>query len=240
MKYIIYLRVSTDKQDVRTQEQECLRYIKSKENGKPFEHVIFSDPDVSSRIKMSKREGLMAMLNSLRKGQQVVVYKLDRLSRDVIEMVTIYRMIKDRKCGIHSLNDSNCDDEFTIGLMGVLAQKERSDISMRIKSKLSAKKERSELISRHTPYGFELSEDGIHLKPQSQEQMALAHMSEWFDEGKSFRSIAKELTLSGYMNREGRPFQHMSIYRIRSRTGRTRSSDQFLEDSEVPLSRSIG
>lgn len=237
MKYIIYLRVSTDLQDVRTQELECIRYINSKVNGKPFNYVVFSDPDTSSGIKMHKRLGLMDMLNAIRQGDEVVVYKLDRLCRDQVEMPTIYRMITGKKASLHSLHDPYCD-EFTVGLMGVLAQREKDVIKTRVKSKLNAKRERGERISRHAPYGFELHSDGIHLKKQSAEQSALLRMCQWFDEGKSFRSIAKELTSLGYMNREGKPFQHNSIYRILLRTGRTRSSDQLPEDSEALLSHS--
>lgn len=226
VKYVIYLRVSTDEQDTRTQEQECLRYIKSLSKGEAFEHVIFADPDTSSRVKMSKRLGLMQMLESLKKGNEVVVYKLDRLSRDVIEMVTIYRMIKERKCRIHSLNDSNADDEFTIGLMGVLAQKERTDICLRIKSKMTAKKERNERVSRHLPYGYDLHEDNIHLIPNHVEQLALSLMIQWFDEGMSYRLIAKTLNNLEYKNRVGKPFQHMSIWQILSRTDKTKLMDQ--------------
>ena len=217
MKYVIYSRVSTDIQDVRTQDQECLKYIQVKENGKPFKYEIFSDPDVSSRIKMDKREGLMDMLNSLQKGDHVVVYKLDRLSRDVIEMVSIYRLIKENKCSIFSLNDSNADDEFMIGLMGVLAQKERSDISMRIKSKLKAKKDRLERVSRHLPYGFSLDKDGIHLIKNEEEFAILEKMSQLIEVGNSYRVAAKLLQQEGVLNREGHPFQHSAIHQILKR-----------------------
>lgn len=248
MKYVIYLRVSTDDQDVRTQEQEIMRYVSNLEKGKQVQVNMFVDEDVSTGKKMSKRPQLMAMLASLQKGQHVVVYKLDRLSRDVIEMVTIYRQIKAADCYIHSLHDSNADDEFMIGLMGVLAQKERSDIRLRIQSKMNAKKERNERCSRHVPYGYKLDmvnlikiknqhDSGWSLKPgllveEPVEQMVLLHAKELLALGNSYRRIANILTQSGYRNRVGKPFQHMSLYRILCRTGETKSEDQFHEDLE--------
>jgi DNA invertase Pin-like site-specific DNA recombinase len=249
MKYVIYQRVSTDLQDVETQQKECLNYIKQKEKEKSFEYNIFEDPEMSSRVKMSNRTGLMEFLKFLTAGYHVVVYKLDRLSRDVVEMVTIYRMIKDKKCTIYSLNDPDCDNEFIIGLMGVLAQKERKDISDRTKAALRNKRSKNERIGT-VPYGYTLcpdklieikNKDGdVELKPglllfAPSEQEALVQMCQYFDEGKSYRQIAQILTNQGYRNREGNPFQHMSIYRILCRTGRTRSSDQPREAREFQM-----
>lgn len=252
MKYVVYLRVSTDMQDIRTQEQQILTYVNNLEKGKQPQIKMFVDEDVSTGKKMAKRPQLMAMLESLKKDQHVIVFKLDRLSRDVIEMVTIYRQIKAAGCYIHSLNDSNADDEFMIGLMGVLAQKERSDIRMRIKSKMDAKRERNERISRNLPYGYTLDmvnliqvknqhDSGWTLKPgllvpELTEQLVLAQMKSLLAEGNSYRRIASILTSLGYMNRVGKPFQHMSIYRILSRTEDAMLQDQPHEELEYAAS----
>jgi len=56
-------------------------------------------------------------------------------------------------------------------------------------------------------------------------------MCQLSEEGMSYQSIATILTQLGYKNREGKPFQKMSIYRILSRIGHTRSSDQLQEES---------
>jgi len=249
MKYVIYQRVSTDLQEVETQQKECLNYIKQKEKGNSFECKTFSDPEMSSRVKMKNRTALIQFLEFLSPGDRVVVYKLDRFSRDVVEMVTIYRMIKDKKCTIFSLNDPDCDNEFIIGLMGVLAQKERKDISDRTKAALRNKKSKNERTGT-VPYGFTLCKDKlieiknkdgeVELKPgllllAPTEQEVLAQMCQYFDAGKSYRQIAQILTNQGYMNREGKPFQHMSIYRILCRTGRTRSLDQPQEVREFQM-----
>ncbi len=251
MKYVIYQRVSTDTQEVETQQRECLNYIKTKEKGASFEYNIYSDPDTSSfRVKMSKRKGLMEFLNDLRPGNHVVVYKLDRLSRDIIEMVTIYRMIKDKKCAIYSLNDPDCDNEFMVGLMGVVAQKERKDTSDRTKSHLRQKKEQKER-SGTVPYGYTIDphklvwvngmdEHGRKTKVQKlgaliedpSEQLILAQMIDLFDQGCSYRQIGHRLKAMGYKNRKGNPFQHNSIYMILCRLGHTRSLDQPLEEIE--------
>ena len=190
MKYMIYQRVSTDSQQVATQQNECLNYIKSIESGKNFKYNIFSDPETSSSVKMHKRKGLQEFLSSLKEGHKVVVFKLDRLSRDVVEMVTIYRKIKEKKCSIFSLHDPDCDNEFIVGLMGVLAQKEKKDISDRTKASLRLKKQRGER-SGTLPFGYGLcSETLIAIKTsQGDVEMKKGKLVEDLDEQKTLKSI---------------------------------------------------
>jgi DNA invertase Pin-like site-specific DNA recombinase len=246
MKYVIYQRVSTDDQCINTQKNECLNYIKTKHPGESFKYSVYSDPDTSSKIKMSKRKGLQEFLNSLKSGHNVIVYKLDRLSRDIIEMVTIYRMIKEKGCTLYSLNDPDCDNEFIIGLMGVLAQKERKDISDRTKAHLRAKKEKNEKIGT-IPYGYTVCPDNLirfknsdnqiayrpgNLIPLNSEQEVLDIMSQLFDQGLSYRGIAKALTCQGHKNRKGNPFQPTSIFRILVRIGKARFRGQSQSETE--------
>lgn len=230
MKYLIYLRVSTDEQDVKTQEDLCISRAKS---SGCTDYQIFSDPDMSSRIKMDKRTGLQALLAALKPGMNVLVYKLDRLSRDVIEMITIYRMIKAKKCFIESLNDSNADDEFMMNLWGALAQKERSDISVRTKAKLAHKKKKGELTGT-APYGYKVGDDGVKLVPNEHEQKGLNLMFTWFEQKLSFREITRALEEAGHFNRKGEPFQLNSVYRIITRSNNSRSQGQpHLELAQV-------
>lgn len=247
MKYLIYLRVSTDEQDVETQERLCLEKIKQLHPKGDCSFQIFSDPDMSSGVALEKRVELQKMLNMIKKGNTVLVYKLDRLSRDVIEMVTIYRQIVNKcEAKVLSLNDPH-SDEFSVGLMGLIAQRERDTIRKRTKDKLATKKEKGERYSRYLPYGYGMHEtklvpvkvgkEIIHkrgvLVPIAEEQSALALMQELFAEGKSYQMIASALTERGYMNREGQPFQKMSIYRILSRTKDTMSLDQLPSEREA-------
>lgn len=251
MKYLIYLRVSTDKQEVETQMRMCKERIEKIHPNGDFTIQIFNDPDLSSGVAFEKRTELQNMLKSIKKGNTVLVYKLDRLSRDVIEMVSIYRHIVN-KCGakVISLNDPH-DDEFSVGLMGLIAQKERDNIRMRTKDNLATKKKKGERYSGQLPYGYTLHEtklvpvkvgkDIVHklgvLVPKAEEQEVLARMYQLSEEGNSFRQIAKILNDQGCRNREGKPFQHMSIYRILSRKENTMSSDQLLEEKELATYR---
>lgn len=234
MKYLIYLRVSTEEQDVRTQLAMCIDRMDKIHPKKDYSYEVFTDDGVSSRLKLEKRPALCAMLAKVEKGVTVMVYKLDRLSRDILEMIGMYRNFIDKGAKIISLNDPH-DDEFTVGLMGLLAQKERDTISVRTRDKLANKRKNAERYSRHLPYGYEMHptkmvpvKDGNRtvvklgaLVPISKEQEALLWMGKLSAEGMSYQQIADNLTNQGYMNREGKPFHKMSIYRILNRTKQT-------------------
>jgi len=237
MKYAIYQRVSTGDQEIDTQTPPCLEWIEKHRGPSDITIVIYSDDNVSSGKKMNKRPALMEMLDELQRGDMVVVFKLDRLSRDIIEMVTIHRMIKEKGASIHSLNDSNADNSFMMGLMGLLAQKEKDDIKLRIHARHNAKKLKGERLSGIIPYGYRLDTETliavkkrggsvVHkpglLLPVAEEQEVISHMCNLFDEGKTLRDIALELTRMGYSTRDGRQFLPMTLSRILARTGRTR------------------
>lgn len=240
MKYLIYLRVSSEKQEIETQNRICLEYIKKKENTKDFEYEIFSDPDTSSGKSMCKRLGLQQLLNTMQKGQTVLVYKLDRLSRDVIEMITIYRKIKDKGIDIIAINDPYTD-EFTVGLMGLVAQKERDNIRKRTKDSIQTKKQKGERYSLHAPYGFKFHDSkkiaikvgseyvlktGV-LVEDTEEQNIINVMRDLHVMGNSYHEISMMLKSQGYMSRAGKVFPKMSIYRILKRTALATSEDQL-------------
>jgi len=238
--------VSTHKQDTETQRRECLEYLDRKYPSGGYIYTIYDEGDLTSQLPMNKRPELIRMLDDVTPKSTVLVYELDRLARDVLEVVAIYREItKDKKAFVHSLNDASCD-ELTVTIMGAIAQKQRERTQGKTKDKLSTKRKKGERYSRFLPYGYGLHETklvpirvgheivmkrGI-LVPIFEEQQALSLMKQFFAAGMSYHSIARSLTELGYKNREGNPFQKMSIYRILSRIEQTKLEDQLQEEKE--------
>lgn len=245
MKYLIYSRVSTEKQDTETQLRMCLEYIEKKHPNGKFTYKIFDEGDLTSQKPMSKRPLLMQMLEEVKKGDTVIVYELDRLARDVLEQVSIYRTIVQKKLAqLFSLND-NCD-EMTVTIMGAIAQRTRERIQGKTKDKLETKKKNGERYSRYLPYGYALHETklipirvgekivmkrGI-LVPIHEEQEVLKRMIDYNQMGLSYQKICNILTLEGSMNREGNEFHSMSIHRILKRHQKIeQDSSQNLQQS---------
>ncbi len=249
MKYIIYLRVSTQKQDERPQLSRCLEHLRFVHNGE-FQYMVCTDK-ISSRKKFEKREGLQTALNSIREGDILVGMRLDRLARSLSETARIIDILDNRKADVIMVDQPGIKNKVILGTMAGMAEEEVKMIRKRITEKLDDKRSRGERISRYIPYGFKLDMDNLiaiknqndsgwtmkpgALLPEPNEQMVLVLMSQLFDMGMSYEKIAQTLASQGYMNRSGKPFQKMSIFRILRRTGRTMSSDQPQEETKFQL-----
>lgn len=247
MKYLIYLRVSTDQQDTDTQLDHCLRFIKQKDKS-DFKYLVFRD-QISSRNALINRDGGKEMLSVLSSGDVIVSMRLDRLSRKLYETTQLIDILDKAGVEIMLVDQPGITNKIMLGLYAGMAEEELKLLKKRVREKLHSKKNRGERYSGLLPYGYGLHEtrlipirDGEKvvmkrgvLVPIYEEQQAISQMLKYFEQGMSYQSIAQALDSQGYKNRQGNPFQKMSIYRILSRIVRTRSSDQPQEVRELQL-----
>jgi DNA invertase Pin-like site-specific DNA recombinase len=94
----------------------------------------------------SDRPQLNAMLNHIRKGDTVVVWKLDRLGRSIKDLIRLVSMFEEDGVGFRSIQD-NIDTTTPTGklifhLFAALAEFERDIISQRTKAGLEAARAR--------------------------------------------------------------------------------------------------
>ncbi|WP_242637635.1 recombinase family protein [Desulfobacter hydrogenophilus] len=134
-RIIGYARISTGDQNLQSQVHELNSYN--------CVHVFF---DIASGAK-SKRPGLEECLQSLKKGDTLVVWRLDRLGRSLPHLVTIINDLKSRGIGFKSLHDGVIDTtsasgELVFNIFAALSQFERELIRERTKSGLSAARSR--------------------------------------------------------------------------------------------------
>ncbi len=256
MKYLIYLRVSTKDQDEEMQLDHCLKFIKQRGDVN-FQYEVYRDKITSKKplFKVIKnrdkteiitipRPGAKAMVDRINKGDIVIAMRLDRLCRKSSETSRLIDKLDELQAEILLVTQPGIKNKILLGVYAGMAEEEVKTLRSRVKEKLESKKMRNERYSRFLPYGYGLHEtklvpikvgDEIVMKrgvlvPIYEEQEVLTRMSQLSDEGMSHQTIAKALTQLGYRNREGKPFQKMSIYRILSRIKQTRSSDQLLKE----------
>src|ERR1700680_864265 len=125
-----YARVSTDDQDTATQvaalkSAGCERIYKEKASGGRWE-----------------RPELHRLLDQLRKGDVLVVWKLDRLSRSLRDVLIIMERLADAKAGFRSLTEA-IDTTTPAGRMmmqmvGAFAEFERAMLRERTRAGLDA------------------------------------------------------------------------------------------------------
>lgn len=103
----IYVRVSTGKQADRDsipfQIQECSNYVKHFLKTENFE--VFKDAGRSG--KNTHRPEYQRMIEKVKSGMisHVVVYKIDRISRNLVDFSIMYNDFKEHKVAFISLNE---------------------------------------------------------------------------------------------------------------------------------------
>lgn len=202
-KAVGYIRVSTTEQAIEgisldMQKAKIRAYCVLE--GLELTEII---EDAGKSGKSLQREGIQR-LTTLIKGRAidaVIVYKLDRLSRRVIDTLTLIEAIERHCVTFHSLNEKidtgTAMGRFFLNITASLAQMERDLISERTKDALQMKIANNERAGQ-IPYGWRLAENGNSLIPDMEEQKAILLVKALRAKGYSYRDIAVELEREGY------------------------------------------
>ena len=120
-----YIRVSTVHQNLDIQKEAVLNAGVSEEN-------LFEDHGKSG--KNAEREGLKGLLSIVEEGDEIVVWKLDRLGRSVNDLSNIIRDCRARNIAVISVKDGiNTSDtspiaKAMVNLLSTFAEMERDFI----------------------------------------------------------------------------------------------------------------
>ena len=151
-KIAIYFRVSTDKQDLKSQKTGIDTWL-SELNKRPKVIRTFEDEGISG--KTEKRPALQAMLRVAYKGEvdTIVVYRLDRFSRNA---TTAIRLILDLDTAgvafistsqpVLNLGHENPFRRTMLAAFAEIAEIERETIAARVKLGLEAAKKRGKIL----------------------------------------------------------------------------------------------
>ena len=136
-----YARVSTENQNISSQidlleKEGCEKIYK----------------DFASGVR-DNRPGLNQMLEVLRKGDTVIIYKSDRIFRSLKNMIQLIDKFNEIGVNFRSISEPEFDTtspngKFIIQLFGAVAEFERNLISERTKLGLSNARKRKKLLGR--------------------------------------------------------------------------------------------
>lgn len=111
---------------------------------------IFEDHGVSGSNE--QRGGLSSMLKALRRGDILVVWRLDRLGRSIIHLISMVESLKRRGIGFVSLTESidtsSAGGQLIFHILAALAEFEKSLIRERTIAGIAAAKARGKLPGR--------------------------------------------------------------------------------------------
>ena len=198
----IYSRVSTDEQadkgTIENQILACREYCK-----KAGYEVIeeFRDEGVSGTIPLSERSAgaRLVAATDMQSVDVAVVYRMDRLSRDVFEGLTARRRLE-AKVKLEYTDqrfDGTPDGELQRNLIASIDQHERDNICNRLQTGLRNKVEyRGAYMASQRPYGYVKTDDG-KLEPHPEEAPIVEQILQLASEGMSSYAIARQLDAQG-------------------------------------------
>ena len=147
MKYVIYYRVSTDKQGrsglgLEAQRKQVNDYLQSK----PDAVVVAEYTEVESGKKVN-RDALNDAVTTAKKHKAVLlVAKLDRVARNVKLFLDLLDQVKIEFTDLPALSNGTSDSRLVLTQLAAFAEWEAAKISERTKAALAAKKARGEAM----------------------------------------------------------------------------------------------
>ena len=112
--------------------------------------VIYGDHGVSGKV--TKRKGLDDLLTSLKEGDTLCVWKLDRLGRSTIHLLQLLDDLRKRSIDFQAITQgidtTTAVGRMLYGQLAVFAEFEREQISERTKAGMAAAKARGKHIGR--------------------------------------------------------------------------------------------
>lgn len=180
--------------------------------------ATFTDAGISGGLPLEQRPGLLAALDTLRKGDLLIVAKRDRLGRDVLNVAMFERLAERKGARIISAAGEGTDtDDPTSRLMRQMvdcfAEYERAIIRARTRAALGVKKSRGERVGG-IPFGFRLAANGRTLELDPAEQQALSLALELRATGLSYAATAAQLNRQGFRSRTGAPWVRQSVHAL--------------------------
>ena len=145
MKYVIYYRVSTDKQGqsglgLEAQQQQVKTYLQSKPNAE----VVAEYVEVDSGKKVNRIELNKAVADAKKNKAVLLVAKLDRVARNVKLFLDLLDQVRIEFTDLPALSNGTSDSRLVLTQLAAFAEWEAAKISERTKAALSAKKARGE------------------------------------------------------------------------------------------------
>jgi site-specific DNA recombinase len=233
----IYLRVSTDEQakygeSLAVQEERCRARVLST-GGAPVE--IYRDDGYTAAN--TDRPAYQRMLDDLRAGKinQVVISKLDRISRSVRDFVNLCDEVEKLGGSIVSvsedINTATAAGRLQRHVLVAMAEFERARIAERVTEVMDSRARRGLRNGGSSPFGYRLAEKG-KLEPDPEAAPIVKEIFRLYVSGMGCGLIADELRRRGH-----RVFKSLILRMLRNATytGQNKWRGEFVAGTHEPL-----
>ena len=213
METAIYVRVSTEEQaqegfSIRAQQQKLKEYANIMEWSI---YDVYLDEGISGK-NITQRPAMTRMVADIEAGyvKNVLVFKIDRLTRSTADLVYLIDLFKEYDCAFNSLMESidtsTASGRMFIKIIGIFAEFERENIAERCRVGLERKaREGYTTASKCASYGYNRAK-GQKIQTINEDEAENVQMifNMYVNQGLSLSRIAKSLNLREIPTKQNR------------------------------------
>lgn len=221
----IYCRQSVFKEEslsIEGQKNKCLE--KLKREGESEEYRVYKDEGYTGAN--TQRPAFMRLKRDIDSGyiHKVIVYKVDRISRSLLDFVSIYGTFE-----THSVDFQSCSEDFdtstamgkaTLQIIMVFAELERNMIRQRIYDNFYERGKQGLFLAGVAPYGFKKADTQINgistkkLEIEPEQAQTVRFIYNEYRKTRSEGAVTRKLNEMGIKTNRGKHFSACSVARI--------------------------
>ena len=155
-----------------------------------------------------ERPALRALMEDVASGQVdcIVVYKVDRLSRSLLDFARLIGIFEERGVSLVSvtqqLNTTDSLGRLTLNILLSFAQFERELIAERTRDKMRAARRKGRWLGGQPILGYDVDPERGGLKINAEEARRVRFIFQWVAEGKSAKEVLELLSTRGWTTKQ--------------------------------------
>lgn len=213
-----YIRVSTDEQadhgnSLSEQEERLKAYCVAMGWEQP---KLFIDDGYSA--KNLKRPAIQKLIENVEKNKfdVVITAKLDRLCRNLLELLQFVKLLEDHDCNYVSSSEgfdtTTAAGKMVLQILGAFAEFERERISERVKDNMLSLAKNTDRAITQACYGYDILDGKYTINEE--EAQNIKYMFDLAEEGHGHRMIAKHLNDRGVTTKRGKMWDQVNVKRL--------------------------
>lgn len=221
MHTAIYLRVSTEEQasegfSIHAQKDKLTKYSEVND----WDVIDYYVDDGISGKNLKDRPEVTRLIEDVKSGKinNILVYKLDRLTRSVKDLIYLIELFDKYKCTLNShtekLDTSNAVGRMFVKIIGIFAEFERENLAERVTLGYEQKTREGNYTNTNGVFGYDYIVGKGILEVNELESKYVRKIYEWYLNGESMLSIAKRLRNESVPTKRGGNWNQSTIYSI--------------------------
>ncbi len=221
MHTAIYVRVSTEEQardgfSIHAQKDKLTKYAEIND----FEIIDYYIDDGISGKNLNERPEVTRLIEDVKKGKinNVLVYKLDRLTRSVKDLIYLIELFDKYGCTFNSqtekIDTSNAVGRMFVKIIGIFAEFERENLAERVTLGYEQKTREGNYTNCNGVFGYDYVVGLGVLNINQTEAYYVKKIYEWYLSGSSMLGIAKKLRELNVSTKRGGRWNQSTISSI--------------------------